>query len=117
MLINLSNHPVDLWSSEQIAEARKYGKIVDIEFPTINPSYDAEFIRMFALNCALMIVDKYGSDLTVHVMGEMTFTYNIVARLKAMGIRCVASTTERCTHLDPDGNKVSEFHFVQFREY
>ena len=117
MFINLSNHPVDNWSSEQVAEARKYGEIVDVEFPTIKPSYDAEFIRMLALNYALRIVDKYGSDLTVHVMGEMTFTYNLVSRLKAVGIRCVASTTERRTRLDPDGNKVSEFHFVQFREY
>ena len=117
MFINLSNHPVDNWSSEQVAEARKYGEIVDVEFPTIKPSYDAEFIRMLALNYALRIVDKYGSDLTVHVMGEMTFTYNLVNALKDAGITCLASTTERNTIITPDGKKISEFKFVQFREY
>ena len=53
----------------------------------------------------------------VHVMGEMTFTYNLVTALKEVGIVCLASTTERLVKMMPDGKKVSEFKFVQFREY
>jgi hypothetical protein len=31
----------------------------------------------------------------VHLMGEMTFTFALVRKLQAAGIRCVASTTAR----------------------
>ena len=40
----------------------------------------------------------------------------MVRELKRRGVRCVASTTERVV-TEVDGKKVSEFHFVQFREY
>ncbi len=115
---NLSNHPISVWSEEQLNAAKQFGEIREMTFPTIDPNAEQSEIEA--------LVDEYvnkfagqtmNSDITVHVMGEMTFTYNLVARLKALGIRCVASTTERRTHLDDDGNKVSEFKFVQFREY
>lgn len=38
-------------------------------------------------------------------------------RKAAKGIKCVASTTERDTVMTPDGKKISQFKFVQFREY
>lgn len=50
-------------------------------------------------------------------MGEMTFTYLVVTRLKELGIKCIASTTERKTSYSEDGTKMSEFLFVMFREY
>jgi len=56
-------------------------------------------------------------EITVHIMGEMTFTFTVVTRLKELGIRCVASTTERKTSYNADGTKLSEFSFVRFREY
>ena len=56
------------------------------------------------------------ADVTVHVMGEMTFTYYLVSLLKAKGITCVASTTERIIE-EKDGMKTSLFKFVKFREY
>lgn len=118
MFINLSNHPSDLWSDEQLAEARRLGEIKDVPFPNIMPNLTSENVRALAEEYVAVIVEKAEREsITVHVMGEMTFTYNLVSRLKAMGIRCVASTTERRTRLDDDGNKVSEFKFVQFREY
>ena len=56
-------------------------------------------------------------ETVVHVMGEMTFTYNMVNALKNVGITCLASTTERLVTMTSDGKKVSDFKFVQFREY
>lgn len=53
----------------------------------------------------------------IHVMGEMTFVYQFVKQASAVGLRCVASTTERIAVDKPDGTKVSEFRFVRFREY
>ena len=50
-------------------------------------------------------------------MGEMTLTFRIVELLKAQGIRCVASTTERIVTDLPDNRKETQFAFVQFREY
>ena len=35
--VNLSNHSSNTWSNMQLEEARKYGDIVDIEFPSIDP--------------------------------------------------------------------------------
>jgi len=49
-------------------------------------------------------------------MGEMTFTFQLVERLKAFGIRCVASTTKRVVEEDGD-KRTYTFKFVQFREY
>ena len=53
---------------------------------------------------------------TVHLMGEMNFTFALITKLKARGIKCVASTTQRET-VEEGGVKVSKFNFVRFREY
>ena len=118
LFINLSNHPSELWGEKQLASARGYGEIVDVAFPEVNPEDGDDDIQTLADKCVLSIDEKTQSaDATVHVMGEMTLTYAIVARLKEMGIRCVASTTERHVELNDDGTKTSEFCFVRFREY
>ena len=116
MFINLTNHPSSGWSEEQLKAAYEYGKVIDISFPNIEPFFTSKEVE----ELAEIIVDGI-SDLdthpVVHVMGEMTFTYAVVSRLRSMGIKCVASTTERLVKMMPDGKKVSEFKFVQFREY
>ena len=118
MFINLSNHPSEIWSEEQIAEAEKYGCVLNMPFPNIRPDASAEEVQQLAQEYANQIAEKAEKELiTVHVMGEMTFTYNLVASLKNMGIHCVASTTERKTYIDDSGMKVSEFKFIQFRDY
>ncbi len=116
MFINLSNHPSDGWSEEQLAAANKYGEIVDIHFPNIEPSFTSLMVNNLA-DDTINAITALGKDVTVHIMGEMTFTYAVVCRLKALGIICLASTTERNIIILPDGKKVSEFKFVQFREY
>lgn len=116
MFINLTNHPSEGWSDEQLAAAHKYGEIMDIHFPNIEPSFTSSMVNSLAEN-TIEVILTMGRDIVVHAMGEMTFTYAVVSRLKAMNIKCVASTTERNTVITPDGKKVSEFKFVQFREY
>ena len=87
-------------------------------FPQVNPEDSREDIEALAEDVAKSIVEKsHDCDVTVHVMGEMTFVYQLVSRLKSMGIRCVASTTERIVKDNDDGTKTSEFSFIQFREY
>jgi hypothetical protein len=116
MLVNLSNHPSGFWSEEQLAAARQFGDIVDVPFPNIDPSSSSSTVHSIADKAAGDIT-AMAEDIVVHVMGEMTFTYAVVSRLKALGIHCIASTTERKTTFNPDGTKVSEFQFVKFREY
>ena len=117
MFINLTNHPSGNWSEEQRKAALHYGKIVDLSFPIIEPTHTKDDILLLVKECMDVIMGIKEGETVVHVMGEMTFTYNLVHALKDAGITCLASTTERNTIMTPDGKKISEFKFVQFREY
>lgn len=117
MFINLTNHPSAGWSDEQLNAALQYGDIVDMSFPIIEPTFTKEDVMFLVRECTDTIMGIKDGDTVVHVMGEMTFTYNMVNTLKPLGITCLASTTERNTIMTPDGKKISEFKFVQFREY
>lgn len=116
MFINLTNHPSENWSEEQLSAARQYGEVVDMPFPAIDPHITKEDILKYVCLYMQMIEDIREAEMVVHIMGEMTFTHNMVNALKAAGITCLASTTER-NMVMMDGKKVSEFTFVQFREY
>lgn len=118
MLINISNHPISTWSESQINVARQYGDLKDIPFPQIKPDASEKQINTLAAE----YVDKIKSlgannGVTIHVMGEMTFTMRIVHRLKSLGYTCLASTSERKVKDLGDGKKEVTFEFVQFREY
>lgn len=115
-LLNLSNHPSERWSEEQKGVAiEQYQSITDLPFPLIDPSMSNEALSE--------LVDQYYDQVlatqptAVHLMGEMTFTHALVQKLKAAGIPCVASTSERSVTERPDGEKVVRFRFVQFRAY
>jgi hypothetical protein len=115
MLINFSNHPSSDWCSSQVLEAEKrYGNIVDVEFPDISPSTDKVGVLYLAQVHVAFI--KSNRPSAVHIMGELNFTFACVTLLKSIGIICVASTTERISEV-VDGKKTSIFRFVQFREY
>lgn len=116
MFINITNHPSSDWSEEQLNAARSYGKIVDIPFPNVKPDFTPANIGSLA-DALVEYVKTLCEAPVVHVMGELTFTYAVVSRLKALGITCLASTTERNAVIASDGKKVSKFKFVQFREY
>ena len=117
LFINLSNHPVEKWSPIQHDAAAAYGRVMDIPFPPIQPDATTDDIHEQADEYVKKILEINSShDVIVHIMGEMTFTYSVVERLKALGIRCVASTTKRNV-TEQNGQKTSTFEFVQFRDY
>ena len=117
MFINLTNHPSERWNEEQLNAARQYGEVVDVPFPIIEPTFTKDDIMLLVKECTETIFGLIEANTVVHVMGEMTFTHNLVNALKKAGITCLASTTERNTIMTPDGKKISDFKFVQFREY
>lgn len=119
MLINLSNHPSDKWSELQIAAANEqFGEIVDLPFPQIEPDATKADIAQIAQDY-LTRVQQIGqpNDTAIHIMGEMTLTYQLVALLKDAGYRCYASTTVREVYEQEPGKKTVIFQFVKFREY
>lgn len=118
LFINFSNHPSKYWDDKQREASQNYGELFDMPFPPIDPNASDEELQILAqdiVNKMLSLSDS--KSITVHIMGEMTFTFMVVTRLKELGIRCIASTTERKTTYDSNGTKLSEFQFVKFREY
>ena len=113
MLLNLSNHPSASWSPAQLAAAG--GKVIDLDFPAVDPYGDEDYIEQLANEYYNKIIAMQ-DVVTVHLMGEMNFTVALVTKLKESGIKCVASTTKRET-VEENGVKISKFNFVRFREY
>ena len=118
LFINLSNHPSSTWQPAQLEAARQYGEIIDIDFPAVDALCEPEMVDHLANQHAQDIINRGAPTcITAHVMGEMTLTFRIVELLKAQGIRCVASTTERIVNQLGDNRKETQFTFAQFREY
>lgn len=124
MLINLSNHPSAKWKKSQcLAAEEKYGKIIDTEFPAVDPGAStedvAELARQYLAKVMALIKDKENDPQphAVHIQGEFTFVYKLVTLLKGQGITCVASTARRNVKELANGEKIVKFDFVRFREY
>lgn len=121
MLINLSNHPSANWPEEQKLKALElYQEIVDIPFPEVDPNGEEEYIENLAgeyLNKILEIKNRTSETVVVHLMGELTFSFALLVKLKANGVRCVASTTQRVVMDEGNGRVTKLFRFVRFREY
>jgi CRISPR-associated protein Csx16 len=123
MLINLSNHPKLNWDKKQLKKAlEKYGSVIDMEFPDINPLATKKNVLNQVSVYSKMIEATFSNinnsihPNAVHLQGEFTFVYNLVHRLKKNGIKCIASTSKRDV-TEENGKKVIRFKFVQFREY
>lgn len=119
MLINLSNHPSNEWQQSQIEAAMEdYGKVIDLEFPDVDPMATPPAIESLADSC----IDKVmalmqGNDAVIHIMGEMTLTYRLVNKFKEKGIKCIASCSKRECFKNENGQIVKTFNFKQFRPY
>jgi hypothetical protein len=123
MLLNFSNHPSSEWPEKQILEAnRLFGSVMDLSFPDIPPDASYEEIIKLADQYAdkiLHLKNKY-ELISLHVMGEFTFTYNLIKKMEEVGIPCYASTTARTAEEIAENNvikKLSRFEFVAFRRY
>jgi hypothetical protein len=129
MFINLSNHPSEKWSDKQLEEAKKYGDVVDMQFPQISTELTSADIDALVFEYYLKIkelipVDFFKREVkksfVVMVQGEFIFTYRLVSLLKNEEIMAVAARTERVVkEIVEDGipKKVSEFNFAGFMEY
>lgn len=118
LLINLSNHPSANWGARQREAAEMYGEIEDMTFPAIPPEAGEGEITDLAEEYVARIEERAETrDVTVHIMGEMTFCYAVITRLQSLGIPCLSSTTRRQITEAADGVKEVHFDFETFREY
>ncbi len=120
MLLNLSNHPSPRWQVPQYQAAiREYQEIIDLPFPNISPTYDSQSVTELACSYLykIQLLQQKHPELTVHLMGEFSFTFSLLQMLLKEGINCVASTSERLSKEQADGTKTIQFEFVRFRKY
>lgn len=119
MLINLTNHPLSRWSDKQKAAAEVYGEIVDLPFPIIDETGDETYIKSLVEDYFQRIIKlSEGKSVFVHLMGEMTFTFALVALLLRHNIICLSSTTKRIVQTDESGAKKEVvFQFERFRRF
>lgn len=116
MLLNLSNHPSSQWSQAQLVAAKVYGDVIDIPFPSIDP-YASEADIAVLVEDFFHLVKSMGGveDLTIHLMGEFSFTYALLCRLRQDGYNCIVSTSARNVIMK-EGIKEVIFEFVRFRK-
>lgn len=119
LLVNLSNHPYKNWTKEQKKAAKEFGEVCDMAFPAIDPAMKTNDIKK---EIAAPQIDEIKNmckerRVTVHIMGEMSYTFYVVSQLKKFGIRCICSTSERDTEDLGGGEKKVSFHFKRFRDY
>ena len=117
--VNFSNHPSQAWDQKQTEAARRYGYIVDVPFPNIEPHFSEEEIRSTADRCVEIILSHQPK--AVLCQGEYTLTFEVVSRLKAKGVECLSACSDRVSveELLPGGkvSKSSVYQFVKFRKY
>jgi hypothetical protein len=114
--LNISNHPSDKWTPEQVEAAKSLGGLPsDVKFPHVDPQWSTEEVQNVAkkLVMSLDLVEVAGAM----VAGEPLMTLCIVRNLQAIGVRCFSATTERSVVEGKDGVKTSKFNFVRFREW
>ena len=112
--INLSNHPSANWDEAQTQAALALTeRIEDIAFPAVLPDADEKAIEALAETCMAHIPPETSHAL---VQGEFTLTVELVRRLQAGGITCLAATSTRNVE-EAEGRRVSTFTFVRFRVY
>lgn len=120
MLINISNHPISSWSYKQLDMAKsRWGDVCDIPLPYIDPWMNGEeVIKKAEVDSRNYIcqIQQYETPSAFHVMGESVYCFHLIRLLKEHGWSVVASTTTRDV-MYVDGDKLSHFTFVKFREY
>lgn len=116
MLVNYTNHKSSDWQKEQYEEAIKlYGEIVDIPFQNVPPDYNEQQVIELGKQELDKILEH--KPTAVHIQGEFTLTFYLVANLLKNNIKCIASTTNREVEEIEPGKIVHKFKFVRFREY
>ncbi|MBE5924768.1 MAG: hypothetical protein E7271_09970 [Lachnospiraceae bacterium] len=118
MFINFSNHPSDRWDKSQLNAASKWGEIVDISFPNVDPAMSEQDIAGLATEYIEKIL-SYSPD-AVMCQGEFTLSYTVISQLVKKGITVVAACSKRVVNeklVDGVQQKEVIFSFEQFRQY
>lgn len=107
MLLNLTNHPYQTWKpAQQNAAHEQFGEVIDLMFPSVDPTAKPSIINTLAEQEAKKIIDEYKDKENVHIllMGEFSFTY--VMQYLLYGIFPLYVTTKYDS---------SDYEFVSFR--
>ncbi len=119
--LNLTIHPTSAWKASQLDAAHALAddvEIIDQAFPSVYPMASAAQVDAIADEMLADILLRFDpARLVVHLMGEMTLTCALVARLQSVGARVVASTTERVVNRVDDDSIARTFAFALFRDY
>ena len=117
MLLNITNHPSNKWSEEQMNGALNLAlDVVDIPFPNVDPKLSTEEVYKMADNLVQDIEKKYGiNNICCLVQGDFTLTVALIFCLNYHEIPVYAATSERNTINNEDGSKTFIFNFNQFR--
>lgn len=114
IFINFSNHPSAEWEESQRKAEEKYGEIVDMEFPSVDPLRDENYIVEMADFYLEKILEL--DPEAVLCQGEFCLVYRLVSLLKANRITVLAACSRRMVEMK-DGKKVASFQFSRFRPY
>jgi len=117
--INFSNHKSEKWADNQRNEALKFGEIVDIEFPNIDPNWDSDTVVASAKSYVDKILNLKPS--AVLCQGEFSMVFAVVDALLNEETNVVTACSERrvTEKILEDGKseKITVFDFVKFRNY
>lgn len=119
LLLNLTNHPSSLWAEPQREAALEYGEVVDMPFPAVDEQSDEAYIEALAAEYENKVLAyTHEHQVTVHLMGELTFTFALLKRLQNHSINCIASTSKRIVkeNIHEQKREVT-FQFARFRKY
>jgi CRISPR-associated protein Csx16 len=113
--VNLTNHSSAAWEQTQTNAALALAeRIEDIPFPAVSPDIGETEVKALAEG----LVGQMPRTAThALIQGEFTLTVELVRRLQARNIICLAATSTRDVEERADGRKVSTFRFVRFRAY
>ena len=121
MLLNLSNHHTETWTSDQLdAALHEFGEIIYEPFPNIPPEYSGKEVYELArkyLNLCQDILKDTPSGSAVMLSGETTFCAALSHMLLDAGYRVVCATTRRVNVDLGNGQFLKSFKFVGFRDY
>lgn len=119
MLINLTNHPAKQWPEAQLQAASRWGEVVDMAFPVVNPDSTEEELEALSVQ----YVDRITAlnPAAVLCQGEWIMTYMIVSLLLQRGIPVYAACSQRIAREEflEDGTKqkIVLYKFECFRKF
>ena len=117
--INFTNHSSAKWNEKQLSEAKKYGNIIDIPFPSISPNSTEEELISLSESYTEQIL-SYKPN-CVLCQGESVFSTRMVTMLMSKGIKTVAAASVRkvTESVNEEGKTIKSavFEFECFRKY